>query len=337
MAEQGEIPDHVNQIRTRVVLESDIVKNTAATNFPNTYPDIDDSWRHEDFCQKFKVKVYRLTDMEMEFDLIGIDASIANAFRRILIAEVPTMAIEHVFVFNNTSIIADEVLAHRLGLIPIYADPGKFDIKRPGDNATDANTLVFQLKISCEQKPDARPDETDPNRKFINANVYSGDLLWIPQGDQADRFKDENAIRPVVEDVLLAKLRPGQVIDLESTASYRLLPEITIKQEIVGDLADRFAACFAPGVVEVKKEKGVKRASIVNPRRDTVSREVLRHKEFQDIVQLSRVRDHFIFNVESIGILPPEKLFMHSVEILVEKCVLLREALERKIEDSMQE
>jgi len=40
--------------------------------------------------------------------------------------------------------------------------------------------------------------------------------------------------------------------------------------------------------------KGVKRAKIVNPRRDTVSREVLRHKEFQDIVQLSRVRDHFI-------------------------------------------
>jgi hypothetical protein len=40
------------------------------------------------FSQHFKVKVYRLTDMEIEFDLIGIDASIANAFRRILIAEV---------------------------------------------------------------------------------------------------------------------------------------------------------------------------------------------------------------------------------------------------------
>ena len=43
-----------------------------------------------------------------------------------------------------------------------------------------------------------------------------------------------------------------------ATASYRLLPEITIKQEIVGDLADKFAACFAPGVIEVKKEKGKK-------------------------------------------------------------------------------
>jgi DNA-directed RNA polymerase I and III subunit RPAC1 len=41
----------------------------------------------------------------MEFDLIGVDPSIANALRRILIAEVPTIAIEHVFIVNNTSII----------------------------------------------------------------------------------------------------------------------------------------------------------------------------------------------------------------------------------------
>jgi hypothetical protein len=41
----------------------------------------------------------------MEFDLIGCDPAIANALRRILIAEVPTVAIEHVFVINNTAII----------------------------------------------------------------------------------------------------------------------------------------------------------------------------------------------------------------------------------------
>ena len=51
------------------------------------------------------------SDATIEFDLVGCDASFANALRRILIAEVPTVAIEHVFVVNNTSIIADEVLA----------------------------------------------------------------------------------------------------------------------------------------------------------------------------------------------------------------------------------
>ena len=69
----------------------------------------------------------RLSDDELEFDMVGVDAAIANALRRVLLAEVPSMAIEKVFINNNTSIIQDEVLAHRLGLIPIKADPRKFN------------------------------------------------------------------------------------------------------------------------------------------------------------------------------------------------------------------
>jgi DNA-directed RNA polymerase I and III subunit RPAC1 len=68
----------------------------------------------------------------MEFDLIGVDCSLANAFRRILISEVPTMAIEKVFVHNNTSLFQDEFLSHRLGLIPIKADPRIFEYKQKG-------------------------------------------------------------------------------------------------------------------------------------------------------------------------------------------------------------
>lgn len=71
------------------------------------------------------------------FDLIGVDAPIANALRRILISEVPTMAISTVYISNNTSILPDEVLAHRLGLIPILADPREFDMR------TDERTSRF--------------------------------------------------------------------------------------------------------------------------------------------------------------------------------------------------
>jgi DNA-directed RNA polymerase alpha subunit len=63
---------------------------------------------------------------DLEFDLVGVDAPIANALRRIMIAEIPTMAIERVNMYDNTSIIQDEVLAHRLGLIPVQADPNQF-------------------------------------------------------------------------------------------------------------------------------------------------------------------------------------------------------------------
>jgi len=38
--------------------------------------------------QNFRIEVGRLTADELEFDMIGIDAAIANAFRRILLSEV---------------------------------------------------------------------------------------------------------------------------------------------------------------------------------------------------------------------------------------------------------
>jgi hypothetical protein len=49
---------------------------------------VDNSISVEKFCKNFKIEINRLTKDDMEFDMIGIDASMANAFRRILIAEV---------------------------------------------------------------------------------------------------------------------------------------------------------------------------------------------------------------------------------------------------------
>ena len=65
--------------------------------------------------------------------------SIANAVRRILLAEVPTIAMESIYINSNTSIIQDEVLSHRIGLVPIKADPNLFD------DYTDEGLFCFVL------------------------------------------------------------------------------------------------------------------------------------------------------------------------------------------------
>lgn len=327
----------------------------------------------------FKIKINRLSKTEMEFDMSGIDASIANAFRRILIAEVPTMAISNVFVMNNTSIVVDEVLAHRLGLIPILADPTKFDFKTKDDTPMDTNTIVFKLAVKCTRNPNASSSETDPLKKFVHSSVYSGDMVWDPKGDQAERFK-ECPIKPVFDDVVIAKMRPGQEIDVEmhcekglgqdhakwspvATATYRLLPEILINGEITGQDAVKFQKCFPEGVVDVVVKNGVKTAVVVNPRKDTVSREVLRHAEFENKVKLTRVRDHFIcklgktrvlrlfrcilacsedlgqilillscthpiVSIESVGSIEPQDLFVQAVQVLVDKCAQVKRALQ---------
>ena len=162
-----------------------------------------------------EIKIIKQYKNYLEFDLIGCDTSLANALRRVVISEVPTMAIETVFVMNNTSVIQDEVLSHRLGLIPIQADPRKFDYLPTGGEPTDVNTIVFELHARCSVNPEANQDPTsatDPKKKFINSSVYSNQFKWIPQGSQEEIFVDE-PIRPCHSDILLAKMRPGQVND----------------------------------------------------------------------------------------------------------------------------
>lgn len=77
-------------------------------------------------------------------------------------------------------------------------------------------------------------------------------------------------------------------------AYYRLLPKITITEPILNEDAEKFAKCFPTGVVEVESVKGIRTAVVRNARKDTVSRECLRHPEFNQKVILSREHNHFI-------------------------------------------
>jgi len=92
----------------------------------------------------------------LEFDLIGVYPAIANAFRRLMLSDVPSMAIEKVYIYNNTSIIQDEVLAHRMGLLPLRADPRLFAYRteESTEAGTEQDTLEFELKVKCSRRRD---------------------------------------------------------------------------------------------------------------------------------------------------------------------------------------
>ncbi|CAK4618702.1 hypothetical protein LEN26_020924 [Aphanomyces euteiches] len=289
----------------------------------------------DNFKKQFKVKIQSLTEEDIVFDLIGIDASIANAFRRILLAEVPTMAIEHVYLWNNSSIIQDEVLAHRLGLIPLQVDPREFQSfpEHEEGEATDENTLVFKLDVTCT----ADPDDPDDISKATNSSIYSRHLEWVPQGLQEERF---GSIRPVSEDILIAKLRPGQTIALEAhcrkgvgkdhakfspvaTASYRLLPDIQFPAPVTGADAKTLQKTCPMNVFDIEDMAAV----AARPRNCTMCRECIRAPGWSDKVKLGRVSDHFIFSVETVGMLPPEDLLPEALKVLMTKCDVAVESL----------
>ena len=191
--------------------------------------------------------------------MIGAEPPLANALRRILIAEIPTIAIEKVEMWQNTSIIPDENLAHRMGLIPLAVDPRLFEFKTSPTKAyNDTNSLRFKLHVICTKKNPGSKFSVrtveDEDEHYNHANVYSGDLEWIPIGDQAERFRSQGIPdpKPLHDDILIAKLRPGQEIEMElvcekgigkthakwspvCTAYYRNLPDIRIVEPIQGE------------------------------------------------------------------------------------------------------
>ncbi|KAI5818645.1 DNA-directed RNA polymerase [Pyronema omphalodes] len=329
--------------RNIVGINAETVSNVTSTDFPGHWPGEDHSWNLEKFRNTFKVDFYKNDKHHAEFDLIHIDASIANAFRRIMMAEVHSFAIEQCYILNNTSVIQDEVLAHRLGFIPIV---GNHETMRnmkwarkgidPKTNAeyppTVNDTLILHLEVACQRIPGASKNETDPDKLYTGHTVYARDLQWRPANStQQIKFGDD-PVRAGNPDIVIAKLRPGQEIVVTShaikglgkdhakfspvaTAGYRLLPTIDIKEPITGKSAERFQKCFPPGVVEIINGE----AKVVAPRNDTVSREVLRHEEFKGKVQLGRVRDHFIYFVESAGQWDSDEIFLESINILQAK------------------
>ncbi len=118
--------------------------------------------------------------------------------------KVPTMAIEKVFIHNNTSIVQDEVLAHRFGLIPIKANPRDFEMLPPrgkplpplslcglfvclfvclflhlyfgcageGEALPEPSAehmLEFALKVKCQRKPKAPKNSEDPRELYLHS------------------------------------------------------------------------------------------------------------------------------------------------------------------------
>lgn len=101
-----------------------------------------------------------------------------------MIDEIPTLAIEDVYIYNNTSIVQDEVLAHRLGLIPLKGNKDNLRsmswlTKPSADEPTagkrhDRNTLVLELEVECDWadkgKERLRKGESDPHKLYTNSS-----------------------------------------------------------------------------------------------------------------------------------------------------------------------
>ena len=127
------------------------------------------------------------------FDVKGIDAPLANALRRNMIARVRTMALDQVTLRENSSEIPDEILVHRIGLVPLRAPPNQFaDMAGENDKFDVQNSLKFTLDVTCTDE--------------ASSHVYSRDIKWQPKDAEHREMFREKDIGPVHDDILIAQL-----------------------------------------------------------------------------------------------------------------------------------
>jgi len=140
-------------------------------------------------------------------------------------------------------------------------------------------------------------------------------------------------------------MRPGQAIDVDcyctkgigkthakwspvATASYRLLPEIKFNEDIINEEADELIQKCPMKVFDIEDLSSTHRKAVVaRPRNCTMCRECIRDTEWQKKIKLMRVKDHFIFQIESVGMLPPDEIFREAIKILISKVTTLQQAL----------
>lgn len=96
--------------------------------------------------QQPKLEILELDKEKIRFILSNCHVSVANALRRIMLAEIPTMAIHMVNIYENTSSLPDQFLSHRLGLIPLVSyQESKFN------NTWECNCMANQQCKECKQ------------------------------------------------------------------------------------------------------------------------------------------------------------------------------------------
>ncbi|KAJ9510598.1 hypothetical protein QJQ45_027478 [Haematococcus lacustris] len=331
------LPEHIELQRTHMVCGAEMNSYTNTFTSANVFMPmgVDNAWDLGQWKEGFRIKVNKLTSEMMEVDITGVDPAVVNALRRILIAEVPTMAIEHVFVANNTSIIQDEVLAHRLGMVPLLVDPAMFEYKTAEEAASEKNMLVFKLDITCKKQGD----------RLLNDKVFSSSLQWLPMGSempdetgcrfaqgQAHRFPPGGAVpqpSPVHDNILLAKLRAGQVRVQAGPGPGPGTPASrSVSVQEPNSEAAALLLAAAPGLIT---QDASGKIEVGNAREHEQHLEKVRvlldTPCVAECIQLRKRKDYFIFTIESSGVLPPEVLLEQAIAILHDKASRLAQRL----------
>lgn len=249
------------------------------------------------------IQILSKNDSEIVFRIDKITATFANSLRRTMVSEIPTMAIEWIDFRKNDSVVADELLANRLGQVPLTFDKKLYNLPD---------------ECKCEGKGCSRCQVKIILKKKDPAVVYSGDLKI--------RNKD---VKPVFDKIILVKLFEGDELEFEATAQlglgkehskwqaalvgYKNVPNIILDVKNQKDF-EKFMKICPRHLFKIDKNKLV----VTNPLDCNLCMQCVEASKNEE-VKVSAVEDSFVFKVETVSGLSPEDIVATSADILEKK------------------
>jgi len=246
---------------------------------------------------------------KVEFLLKGATPAFANVMRRAMIESVPTMAIDTIEFRENSSVLYDEIIAHRIGLVPLSTDLKGYNLpatcKCKGEGCARCTLkLTLKAKGPCV--------------------VYASDI----------KSKDPK-VKPVYGDMPIVKLLKGQELELEATAAlgqgkqhvkwspclawYVYEPSITVNND-----SPKLAECkskYPPQIFDKngKIDKKLITGNLVDAC-DGVCPEV---------VKIAYNPSNLLFSIEPWGQLTPKEIAQAAADMLLESLNEFEENLEK--------
>lgn len=238
---------------------------------------------------------------ELVFVLKDVNNILANTLRRLMLSEVPTLAIDTVNFIKNDSALYDEIIAHRLGLTPLI---------------TDLKSYELPEKCSCKGEGCAKCQLNMTLNTKGQKTVYASELK-----------SQDPKIKPVYGNMPIVKLVKEQKLELEATAVlgygrqhnkfspgliyYKSYPQISITKDFnKGDEAVK----ICPTKVFENDGKKLKVKHLLNCHLCNACQDA-----FPKDIKVTPSKTDFVFFIESFGQLTPKEILIEALNIFDNK------------------
>jgi DNA-directed RNA polymerase subunit D len=251
-----------------------------------------------------KVKTVELKGNKGMLRIEDTDVYFVNSLRRVMLAELPKLAIDDVIIYDNTSALFDELIAHRLGLIPI---------------PTDLSLLTFRSECKCDGKGCPSCTVRYTLSKEGDGVVYSGDLqpehpsfaiteTTIPI---VQLMKDQRVILEV--EAVLGRGRDHAKWQVVLAPRYRMETKITVDKKRITEVK-AFVEELPKDLVELKGEK----LELTDPSKESLFESYL-EKHKVECITMTKDPSKLLFSFETDGSMSAKAALQESVNILVKK------------------